>query len=174
MNPRTQHQAIIPMHPEWARLIYTGEKTIEIRRKRPRSNTRLLWLYETRPTSMITGTAKLIHVHADSPQGIWHRYGPDSHIDRDEYDRYTMGTTTIYALRIDQAQQLDQPLPIEHFGLTTPPQTYTYPHATPANSPSHSDGHQHAQQPSDPALALTFPNTTTTATAHASVSLIFP
>jgi predicted transcriptional regulator len=52
---------ILSIHPEWAKKIYSGEKTVEVRRTRPSIESfswlddPLIYLYETAPVQKITG-----------------------------------------------------------------------------------------------------------------------
>ena len=49
---------ILSIHPEWAKLIYEGKKTIELRKNIPLNNVKLVYLYETAPVCKVTGFFK--------------------------------------------------------------------------------------------------------------------
>lgn len=49
---------ILSIHPEWAKLIYEGKKTIEWRKNIPLNNVELVYLYETAPVCKVTGFFK--------------------------------------------------------------------------------------------------------------------
>lgn len=50
---------ILSIHPKWAEKIYSGEKTVEVRKTRPRNwcsfPDRIIYFYETAPVKKITG-----------------------------------------------------------------------------------------------------------------------
>jgi predicted transcriptional regulator len=54
---------ILSIHPKWAEKIYSGEKTVEVRKTRPFQwcsfPSKLIYLYETSPIKKITGFAHL-------------------------------------------------------------------------------------------------------------------
>lgn len=54
---------VLAIHPKWAEKIYSGEKTAEIRKTRPRDwcsfPSKIVYLYETAPVQKITGLAFL-------------------------------------------------------------------------------------------------------------------
>lgn len=58
---------ILGIHPEWAEKIYSGEKTIEIRKTRPYHwcsfPSKVIYLYETSPVKKVTGLVFLTWVH---------------------------------------------------------------------------------------------------------------
>jgi predicted transcriptional regulator len=52
---------ILSIHPKWAEKIYTGEKTVEVRKTRPTNwlSFPTVFVYETAPIKKITGLFKL-------------------------------------------------------------------------------------------------------------------
>ena len=53
---------VLSIKPEWAKKIYSGEKTIEFRHDIPRDfdmNTDYIFLYETTPVRAVTGVMKI-------------------------------------------------------------------------------------------------------------------
>ena len=46
---------ILSIHPKWAAKIYSGEKTIEVRKSFPKQNVNKVYIYETAPVKKITG-----------------------------------------------------------------------------------------------------------------------
>ena len=58
---------ILSIHPKWTGKIYSGEKTIEIRKTRPYHwcsfPSKVIYLYETSPIKKVTGFVFLTWVH---------------------------------------------------------------------------------------------------------------
>lgn len=49
---------ILSIHPKWAKLIYEGKKTLELRKTIPLKNVERVYLYETAPICKVTGFFK--------------------------------------------------------------------------------------------------------------------
>ncbi len=85
-------EAIISIKPKFARAILSGEKSIELRRRIPpiEAGSRL-WIYETRPTAAVVGSALVKCVVRGSLDEIWARASGRAHLDRGAYDNYFEG-----------------------------------------------------------------------------------
>ena len=69
-------QAIISLKPQYAELILSGKKTVELRNRIVRMEPgTVIWIYATRPFGGIVALAELDSVVHDTPAGIWVRYG---------------------------------------------------------------------------------------------------
>ena len=92
-------QAIISLKPRYARLVISGDKTVELRNRivRLKPGT-LIWIYATRPMARIVGIAEIESVvHAD-PAEIWQRFGDDICVDRNGFDSYIGNRERVSAL----------------------------------------------------------------------------
>ena len=49
---------ILSIHPKWAKLIYEGKKTLELRKNIPMNTVNIVYLYETAPICKVTGFFK--------------------------------------------------------------------------------------------------------------------
>jgi predicted transcriptional regulator len=65
---------ILSIHPKWAEKIYSGEKTVEVRKTQPNwekpeaAENLLIYLYETAPVKKVTGVVFLTWVHEASEE----------------------------------------------------------------------------------------------------------
>lgn len=68
--------AVFALKPEWADLILSGTKTVEIRRGRMKRMIDRMLIYRT-GTGLIVGEARVKGMHAAPPETIWRGYAPN-------------------------------------------------------------------------------------------------
>ena len=118
---------MISIWPEYAAKIYSGEKTVEFRRRLPASASewRRMYIYETNPVRMVTGYAD-IRPHCMSVRGIWLAFGTEGCINQFDYLDYMKGSDRAWALDILKVFKFAEPLPLSSFGFDRPPQSWRY------------------------------------------------
>ena len=106
-------EAIISIHPEFAEAILSGEKTVELRRRIPRTpvGTRL-WIYATRPRAAVVGTAVIEKILRRTPLTIWNAYKSQLCIRRGAYDAYFNGCDEAVAIFLTEVAT-HRPIPID-------------------------------------------------------------
>lgn len=97
MNP--VENALISIRPGYAEAIFTGSKTVELRRRIPpiTKGTRL-WIYVTKPVGAVLGVAEVKEIVAGTPAEIWERCNGNTGIDRSEFDRYFDASVSAFGL----------------------------------------------------------------------------
>ena len=92
--------AIISIRPNFADAILDGTKTVELRRRIPpiAVGTRL-WIYATRPTAAIVGSAIVSAILRDTPDVIWKRVSNKTALERGEFDHYFDGTNVAIGIK---------------------------------------------------------------------------
>ena len=121
----------LSIHPEHAERILRGEKTVELRRTRPRTDpgTRIA-LYASSPTKAVVGYCRLGEVREGAPSTIWRAVGSQTSISRKQFDAYFEGTHRAIALHIEDPHLLAVPLGLdairELWHGFHPPQTFRY------------------------------------------------
>lgn len=91
--------AIISIKPRFAEAIFTGQKSVELRRKIPAISPGIrLYVYSTLPVGAIIGSATVERVERSSPEDIWLKLGDRAAIKRPDFDAYFRGTTEAVAL----------------------------------------------------------------------------
>lgn len=126
-TPRT---LLLSLRPRFANAILAGTKTIEIRRRpvNAASGTPVI-LYASSPLRAVVGTARLASVDTHDPDTAWHRYRRTFGLSRDEYDAYLDGVTSVYLLRLQRVNRLNEPLPLQDLRQDAPfqpPQSFRY------------------------------------------------
>ena len=122
-------QAIISLKPRYAKLVVSGDKTVELRNRivRLKPGT-LIWIYATRPMARIVGIAELeLVVHA-GPAEIWRRFGEDICLDRNGFDSYIGNRDRVSALMLRSAKELADFMTLDRIRQSVqafqPPQFY--------------------------------------------------
>ena len=119
---------LMPIHPNWANLIYKGEKTVEVRRRfNPAAEGMTVLFYETRPVGMVTGRATVACVEAATVGDLLDE-AMETHtrIPRPDLLKYANGTTRLAAIHLADAHRFERPLPLSDLGVGLAPQNYRY------------------------------------------------
>lgn len=85
-------EAIISIRPNFVEAILSGSKTVELRRRIPplEIGTRL-WIYATRPTAAVLGSAIVDAIVRGTPDAVWEAYSSQAAITHDEFNSYFEG-----------------------------------------------------------------------------------
>lgn len=123
-------QAILSLKPQYAELILSGEKTVELRNRAVRMEPgTVIWIYATMPVGGIVALAELDSVVHDTPAEIWIRYEREMCIDRDHFDSYINNKGAVSALILSSVRELKQSMTLDWIRRSTgsfhPPQFYS-------------------------------------------------
>lgn len=120
---------LMSIHKQYADLIYSGDKTLEIRKTAPFKDDIprffTAYLYETNKSGgagMITGEFTCDCIMATH---CFEAYIPHSCLSFEELEEYAQGKI-LYALHTLYAVRYKEPLPLSEFGLVKPPQSWQY------------------------------------------------
>lgn len=122
-------QAIFSLKPRYARMILSGDKTVELRNRvvRLESGT-VVWMYATRPVASIVGVAEIEAVVHAEPAEIWQRFAPNICIDKHYFDSYTEHRKCVSALVLRSVETLARSVPLDRIRRSVrafqPPQFY--------------------------------------------------
>jgi predicted transcriptional regulator len=127
----TQRQLLLSIKPRYAQAILCGEKTVELRRVRPRLTvpTEAL-LYASTPVRAIVGTCHVIDVVEHTPGEMWSKVGQRTGITKQEFRVYFDGCKTAYGLIIANPTSIDRPVELNSLRANwlrfQPPQSFRY------------------------------------------------
>jgi len=112
MNNKTD--ILISIKPKYAAHIFTGEKTVELRKRRPKipSGARI-WIYATAPIAALKGYANLDRVVTGTPSEIWKEFGSQTAVCKEEFDDYFAECGKAHALVLSEIRILEHPLLLE-------------------------------------------------------------
>ena len=123
-------QAILSLKPQYAELIISGEKTVELRNRVVRMEPgTVIWIYATRPVGGIVALAELDSVVHDAPAEIWIRYEREMCIDKEHFDSYIDNRESVSALKLSSVRKLKHSVTLDwirqSIGNFQPPQFYS-------------------------------------------------
>jgi predicted transcriptional regulator len=124
---------LISVKPRFAKKIFNGEKTIELRKsapKRAQRGTQLL-IYVTSPVKELWGICQIENIIKDSPQKLWQKVGKNSGISYEEFLSYYQENSNAYGIEICNVQNFwENSIKLSYlktmFPGFSPPQTYMY------------------------------------------------
>ena len=127
----SNHALLLSIRPRFADSIFTGTKTVELRRVKPRLEAGdLVVVYASGATKGIVGAFEVAGVTAATPGSLWRRYNGGSGLSKGEFDAYFVGASVGYAVQVGKYWRLAEPIPLKtlrkrHAGFR-PPQSYHY------------------------------------------------
>ncbi|WP_175506743.1 ASCH domain-containing protein [Bosea sp. CRIB-10] len=106
-------EAIISIRPNFAEAILSGGKTVELRRRVPPIGvgTRL-WIYATKPTGAVVGSAIVKKIVRGLPDHVWEKCGDQAGVDRETFDIYFAGAELAIGLVLTDVRR-GRPVSIE-------------------------------------------------------------
>lgn len=121
---------LISIHSQYAHLILSGEKRVELRR---RFNITLagsrMVIYATSPTAAIIGHVQIKAVECLPTDEIWMRHGAAAAIAEEDFESYFSGVDRGCAVLLSDPIAYDAPITLRELrskhGLT-PPQSYIF------------------------------------------------
>jgi predicted transcriptional regulator len=127
MRSGTRDVVVLSLHPTFARMIYRGTKTVELRKNAPlRRLTRVL-IYETAPVSRITGVLEISWTRRLPVREIWRRFSSRIRISLREFRSYLGDRKVAVVMGIRLRRRFSRPLLIEAVtGASCPPQSFRY------------------------------------------------
>lgn len=127
----SNHAFLISIRPRFAEMIFTGSKTVELRRVCPKvSPGDLALVYVSSPAKELRGGFEVGKVITASPSALWKTVGKKSGITRAEFLAYFYGKKQAHALIIKRAWALPTPVCLKTLrrkkGGFWPPQNFHY------------------------------------------------
>lgn len=129
---RNKHALLISIRPRFAEMIFSGRKTVELRRVRPKALKEgdLALVYVTSPTKELQGAFEVQKIISASPDALWKKLGAKTGVSRKEFDAYFVGKQIAHAILIKKAWKLDCPIQLSSLkrrsGGFQPPQSFHY------------------------------------------------
>lgn len=127
----TNHAVLVSVRPRFAEMIFSGEKTVELRRVCPKIHAGdLALIYVSSPAKQLQGAFQVKKIVSASPSALWKKVGKKSGLSRTEFLEYFRGKTKAHALVICQVWKL--PIPVclnslrQRKGGFRPPQNFHY------------------------------------------------
>jgi predicted transcriptional regulator len=122
---------IISVHPEHARNIMAGKKTVELRRRFPQETVvgGLLLIYSSSPDQAILGATRIKAVQRMAIRTLWTKFGHDACVPRSAFFDYFAGASEGFGVILGPVISAKNPIPVselrDRFSFC-PPQSYQY------------------------------------------------
>lgn len=121
----SERTLLVSIHNHYARLILSGEKSVELRRRfDPSASGSRMLIYATQPTAAIIGHVDIKKVDILPVDELWQRHGASAVISVDDFKLYYAGTDTGCALLLGNPTTYREPVPLkelrEEYGLNAP------------------------------------------------------
>jgi predicted transcriptional regulator len=97
----TSDKVVLSIHPKYAELIFSGKKTVEIRRRFPsRFKGKQAVVYETKPYAALRGEVTIGEIIKGHPDSIWHQFGDRAGCTHEEFKAYIGDCNEVYAFEL--------------------------------------------------------------------------
>lgn len=127
----TKNAFLISIKPRFAEMIFSGTKTVELRRVPPKVGSGDLGLvYVSSPTKQLQGCFEVARVVSGTPAALWRSLGKRSRVSRQAFFAYFKGKDQAHALIIKRSWKLATPVRLaslrEQNRNFHPPQNFQY------------------------------------------------
>lgn len=104
----TDRAILLSLAPEFATMIASGTKTVELRKRFPRVPPGTwVFFYVTLPVGAVLGRARVAEIELDFPEKLWHRHHQSVGISSARFDSYFRDTKIGAAIRLTEYQPLE-------------------------------------------------------------------
>jgi predicted transcriptional regulator len=133
MDSINNNLLLISIKPQYAKKIFKGEKTIELRKSAPlrAGKNSYMLIYVTSPVKELWGICKIENIIKEKPTILWENFGEHTGISKDEFDNYYKDSINAFGIKLKDVKNLleysiDLKKLKEIIPGFTPPQTYRY------------------------------------------------
>jgi predicted transcriptional regulator len=122
---------VMSIRPEYADKIMAGQKTIELRRRIPKSLRlgQTVYIYASSPQKALVGAAIVTDVKRLPVSRLWRHYAKLACVQEEAFQRYFCGLDEGFGLLLSHVVRFKSPIPVaelrDRFGFV-PPQSYRY------------------------------------------------
>jgi predicted transcriptional regulator len=128
----------LSLRPEFAEMIIAGDKTVELRRIRPKASPgTLVIVYASSPMRVIIGTCVVENIATGTPKEIWRLHGASTGLSWTRLADYFRGKDHGVAITVGSPLRFEVPVPLqkirECISESVPPQSFRYIRTVDAN-----------------------------------------
>jgi len=117
----------LPVKPEYAEKIMSGEKNIEFRKTVWKESVGYIVVYASSPVKKVLGFAKVDSLVIDSPGNLWKNYNATGGINKKKFMEYFHGRKNAYGILLGDVIQLKEPYAPKEIGIEgVIPQNFKY------------------------------------------------
>ena len=121
----------LSIHPRFVDGILSGNKTIELRRQRPRSDSGdWIAVYSTTPERQLRGIVQIKEVRVETVEGLWREARNHANVTREEYNAYFLNARRAIGLVLEKPIAFPTPVSLADLRKVwprfQPPQGFRY------------------------------------------------
>ncbi|MEZ5942911.1 MAG: ASCH domain-containing protein [Planctomycetaceae bacterium] len=121
----------LSIHPRFVAKIFSGEKTIELRRRQPRGLTsEWVAIYATTPEMQLRGIARISEIRVDGVRDMWKHAKIHAAVTKKEYDSYFADSNQAVGIVLRDPMLFSKPVALDHLRKIwpqfQPPQGFRY------------------------------------------------
>lgn len=122
---------LLSIKPQYASKIFSGEKTVELRRTKPNlKRGDIVAVYVSSPVMALAGQFEVDEVLEREPEKLWSEVREESGIKKNEFESYYRGAEIAFGIKFKKAINFKRPVPLSNLRKTwigfNPPQIYRY------------------------------------------------
>lgn len=124
---------LVSIKPQFAKSIFRGEKTIELRKSAPTraGKDSYMLIYVTAPIKKVWGICRIQNIIKETPKQLWENHGKKTGITKSEFNEYYKGNKKAFGIEISDVKNFfENSIDLEnlrnYFPGFSPPQTYGY------------------------------------------------
>jgi predicted transcriptional regulator len=121
---------LLSIHPKYVDAIMAGEKTVELRRRKPSIESGLALIYATSPRKELVASFEISSVRRTPLVLLWQAVRDSAGVSRREFYSYFAGQNTGVAIQIRKVMAFHEPIPLddlrEMWRGFQPPQGFCY------------------------------------------------
>ncbi|MDR3211189.1 MAG: ASCH domain-containing protein [Planctomycetota bacterium] len=121
-----KRQILLPIHPKFADLIVSGEKTYEYRKILPLEEISHIVLYSTSPIQRMVAIVEVVEEISDTPLKLWEKTSKEGAISLHYFEQYFSGKKYARAYKLGKVSPLVPPIALDRLCVSSPPQSFRY------------------------------------------------
>ena len=123
-------EIIISIKPQYSSMIFSGSKTIELRRKIGTlfEPGRRIYIYSSSPVKMLAGEATIASIQVGTPSAVSQVAFEKGGISKDDFDKYFLDRNKAFVIYLNEIIEYERKVPLANLRAAgiTPPQSYCY------------------------------------------------
>ncbi|HAF36355.1 MULTISPECIES: ASCH domain-containing protein [Sphingobacterium] len=122
---------LISIKEKFVNKIICGEKTIELRKSKPKAQIGdTVVIYTTQPKKAVTALAIIKNIISHTPNDMWEKYGDRLGVSKEEFDNYYSLSTKAIGIELENVHKLNDEIVLSAikaiYPKFSPPQTFKY------------------------------------------------
>jgi predicted transcriptional regulator len=119
-------KVLLSIKPEFANLIFSGEKKYEYRKQIFKKDVKTVVVYASSPVQKVIGEFSIDQIDYDNLEELWAKTEEHSGITFKYFTEYFINHDKGYAIKISKLKKYKSPFPLATIYNSTPPQSFAY------------------------------------------------